>query len=157
MRGVRLDRHDLHRAADVSTVPAVTMRVVTLARKPVASSVAVAMVGQHAGALRVDACRVSSRWPTNLLLQHRSGCRCVGTTTVQSDGHFPASRPAGSQVSGPSGHKGQRGLVERYTRGEEVPVWDCASGCPIADFDVQAISRFFKHVGTVSRQEAAHE
>jgi site-specific DNA-methyltransferase (adenine-specific) len=91
------------------------------------------------------------RWPANLILQHLPGCRQTGITTVQSDGHFPASRPCGSRVSGPSGHKGQDDLVERHTRGEAVAVWDCEPGCPTADLDGQSdtvrASRFFKQVG----------
>jgi len=75
------------------------------------------------------------RWPANLILQHLDGCRCVGSTGVKSDGHYPASRPSGSDVSGPSGHTGQDGLVESYTKGEAVPVWDCAPGCPVAGLD----------------------
>jgi len=82
--------------------------------------------------------QTEGRWPANLILQHRAGCRSMGTTTVQSDGHFPATRPAGSQVSGPSGHTGQERLEERFTRGEAVQVWDCEPGCPVADLDLQS-------------------
>jgi len=78
------------------------------------------------------------RWPANLILQHKPGCRRVGTREVRSDGHFPASRPSGSQVSGPSGHSGQEGLTERHTNGETVTAWDCEPDCPVADLDEQS-------------------
>ena len=78
------------------------------------------------------------RWPANLILQHKPNCRCTGTKQVKSDGHFPSARPAGSQVSGPSGHEGQTGLDERHMSGEEVAVWDCAEGCPVRALDEQS-------------------
>jgi hypothetical protein len=77
----------------------------------------------------------TGRWPANLVLQHLPGCTHAGTTTVASNGHFPASRGRGSDVSGPSGHKGQEGLVERTTKGEVVAQWECEPGCPVAELD----------------------
>ena len=81
------------------------------------------------------------RWPANLILAHKPGCRLVGQRQVKSDGHYPSSRPAGSQVSGPSGHTGQEGLEETYTDGETVDVWECVGGCPVADLDDQSGNR----------------
>jgi hypothetical protein len=86
---------------------------------------------------RGDVERTDGRWPSNVILQHLPGCRCEGVRTVASDGHFPASRGQGSQVSGPAGHQGQDGLEERYTKGELVAAWSCESGCPVADIDGQ--------------------
>jgi hypothetical protein len=78
------------------------------------------------------------RWPANLILQHFEDCRQDGFRTVKSDGHYPAARPGGSQVSGPAGHQGQDGLVERYTEGETVATWTCEPGCPVAALDAQS-------------------
>ena len=94
-----------------------------------------AVYGDYSMRTRLDY-NPPGRWPANLILQHLDGCRLVGSTGVKSDGHYPASRPSGSDVSGPSGHTGQDGLVESYTKGEAVPVWDCAPGCPVAGLDV---------------------
>jgi len=92
------------------------------------------------------------RWPANILLQHTPECVQTGMREVQSDGHFPASRPVGSQVSGPSGHKGQVSLDERVTRGEYEAMWDCAPSCPIGKltegkYKEGTAARFFKQVG----------
>jgi hypothetical protein len=78
------------------------------------------------------------RWPANLVLQHLDGCRCEGTREVAADGHFPASRPAGSKVAGASGHVGQQGLEERSPKRETVAAWTCAEGCPVAALDAQS-------------------
>jgi len=80
----------------------------------------------------------AGRWPPNVILCHRGGCRHAGHATVNSAGHYPAARPAGGQVSGAAGHKGQTDLVERHTRGELVDVWDCEPGCPVAAMDGQS-------------------
>lgn len=79
----------------------------------------------------------SGRWPANLVLEHLPECTFVGRQSVRSNGHYPSARGKGSEVSGPSGHGGQEGLVERHTDGEVVSVWACASGCPVAELDAQ--------------------
>lgn len=89
------------------------------------------------------------RWPANLLLGHLEGCRQEGTAVVKSNGHYPASRGAGStQYTG--GHKGQSGLVEHHMGDETVSAWHCAPGCPVAELDAQSgdrASRYFKQFG----------
>jgi hypothetical protein len=94
----------------------------------------------HAERVRANVAKAEAlgRWPANLVLQHLPGCRQEGTRTVKSDGHYPAARPQGSQVSGPVGHKGQEGLAERHTEGETVAAWTCAEGCPVAALDAQS-------------------
>lgn len=78
------------------------------------------------------------RWPANLILGHLEGCRRAGTREVAGDGHWPASRSQGSEVCGPSGHKGQEGLMERDATRETVDVWECVGGCPVAELDEQS-------------------
>lgn len=73
--------------------------------------------------------------PTKL---YAGGCKKVGTKQVRGNGHHPASRPAGSQTSGPSGHVGQEGLEERHAGVETVDAWECAEGCPVAALDAQS-------------------
>lgn len=75
------------------------------------------------------------RWPANLILQHLPDCEHVGTHQVASDSPYPASRPSGSEVRGSSGHKGQEGLQEAFTKGETGDTWVCAPGCPVAALD----------------------
>lgn len=88
-------------------------------------------------ATTIDRAMPAGRWPANLVLQHLDGCVRVGTRTVRGDGHFPPSRPPGSQVSGP-GHRGQTGLTERRLTTETIPAWVCAPGCPVAALDQQS-------------------
>lgn len=76
------------------------------------------------------------RWPPNLLLSHSADCVCTGTEVVASNGHFPARRGVGGLST--TGHAGQEGLAERHTDGEEVAVWECAPGCPVAELDRQS-------------------
>jgi hypothetical protein len=153
------------------------MRTVHVLRKPTAgATVADSVTVYGAGALNVDACRISTRdnlnggayaaqgedrwdgaenwrykrgvlkeytppsgrWPANLILQHLAGCRQDGEKQVRSNGHFPASRGAGSSVSGQSGHRGQDELQERHMDGETVTAWVCTPECPVAALDQQS-------------------
>ena len=74
------------------------------------------------------------RWPANFLLSHAEGCEKVGKNKIKSNGHYPKRRGKGSAVSGPSGHRGQKNLVERSTNGEAVESWRCVEGCPVGMF-----------------------
>ncbi len=58
----------------------------------------------------------------------------VGQSKVKSNGHYPKRRGKGSANSGPSGHRGQKDLVERSTNGEAVESWRCVEGCPVGMF-----------------------
>lgn len=78
------------------------------------------------------------RWPSNLILQHCASCEPGESVSVKSSGHYPSARPSGSQTSGPSGHRGQQDLEERYTKGEEVQTWCCSEECPVPDLDQQS-------------------
>lgn len=95
----------------------------------------------------------SGRWPTNLIVQHLDGCRCVGLKRVWAN----QSRAIGSGV----GHEntpnkgifqaGLGGKVKAATADadgmETVEDWVCASGCPVAELDRDEVARFFKQVG----------
>jgi hypothetical protein len=81
-----------------------------------------------------DAQNPIGRWPTNLAFVHGPDCRVTGTV----------SSPAPTI----NRYAGLRFCVEgegTYTREgggqEEVPVWACALGCPVADLDAQ--SRYY--------------
>jgi len=87
------------------------------------------------------------RWPANLILQHREGCRRVGTRkvkpsngsgvahgryaragTIYGGGKGFASEPKGSETVSFVGVDGT----------ETVDAWDCEPGCPVAELDFQS-------------------
>jgi hypothetical protein len=84
------------------------------------------------------------RWPSNLILQHKPGCRKIGTLVVGKgdpviDGedrigpvHEGYQRPQASMFS----HT-VKGL--RRTLGQEtIDQWECIEGCPIRDLGAQS-------------------
>lgn len=85
------------------------------------------------------------RWPTNLVLQHLPGCRCVGTKSVKAitGGMTPGSTGA----FGKQGVYGTaNGLQQKVEYGnkdgtETIEAWACESGCPVADLDDQSGER----------------
>jgi len=80
------------------------------------------------------------RWPANLILEHGTGCECVGTKKIKGsfarlDNKVALNRVYGvynpKGVSGISGHCGPDGT-------ETTTAWDCTEGCPVADLDEQS-------------------
>jgi len=72
----------------------------------------------------------TGRWPANLILQHKSGCKRVGTTTVPGytiNRWTDGAKPFG----GGAGHEYES---ERQPD-EEVPVWECEDGCAVRGLD----------------------
>lgn len=84
------------------------------------------------------------RWPANVMLQHRPGCRKAGTVTAQgyqinrwSDGAKPFGGGAGHEYD-----------TEVFPD-EEVELWECQDDCPIQGLklyveDVHLVARYFK-------------
>jgi hypothetical protein len=75
------------------------------------------------------------RWPPNLIFIHASGCQRVGTRTVETpvinrftDGMKPFGNGAGHAYVTVRGGSGT----------EELPVYACAEGCPVAALDAQS-------------------
>ena len=66
----------------------------------------------------------AGRWPSNVLLVHKTGCRKVGTKQV----------PAGTNTD----------VYGTFL--ETVDDWECAEGCPVAGLDQQSgdAARFFQ-------------
>jgi site-specific DNA-methyltransferase (adenine-specific) len=79
------------------------------------------------------------RWPTNLLLVHSPFCVRGGERQVESNDHFPKSRPAGG--IGNDGHAGQSDLQERQMKGETVTTYHCTLGCAVRMLDEQSGDR----------------
>jgi len=87
------------------------------------------------------------RWPANLILEHRPGCRCEGTRKVKpSNGSGIAhGRNASAGIIYGAGKglisqkKGEDQLAYVDSDGlETVAAWECAEGCPVAFLDDQA-------------------
>jgi hypothetical protein len=80
------------------------------------------------------------RWPANLLLQHRPGCRRVGTKRVKgSPRTYVRSVASGNANAYSKGVGEPAGAVSKnYATPdgtETTPSWECESGCPIAALD----------------------
>jgi len=78
------------------------------------------------------------RWPSNVLLGHLEGCRCVGNKKV-----------AGEKFRGLKGTKARswkNQSVDGINRvghadadgKETIEVWECQEGCPISEMDKQS-------------------
>ncbi len=127
------------------------MSAITLARKPLSeTSVAANALRWGTGGVNIDGCRIGGtvrqvtqgvtqtptsykvhtslqtsqpsplgRWPANLVLQHKHGCTIIGYRTLPEQVQTPEDEV---ELEGP----------------EEVPVWECIPGCPVADLDEQS-------------------
>lgn len=123
------------------------MRVIHLARKPLAASNVAANVLEHGtGALDIDGSRVESgRWPGNVVLEHLKGCRRAGTRKVKAIQGTAAGRMAGKGNHVYGEYAGSERAGEKTGYGdadglEEVASWECEPGCPVADLDVQSFA-----------------
>ena len=78
------------------------------------------------------------RWPSNLTLQHGTGCKVVGTKTVKGDprGECEGERPGGFFDPGSENGSGEPNA--RVYGDQEVPVYECALGCPVQALDEQS-------------------
>lgn len=89
------------------------------------------------------------RWPSHLVFSHSADCELLGTRSVESNGHYPASRGSGGIAT--SGHAGQSDLEESFTGKEEIENWCCADDCPVRLLDEQSGDR--KAGGNLSGME----
>jgi DNA modification methylase len=81
-------------------------------------------------AAKVAKAEALGRWPSNLILQHRPGCKQVGTVTTPGytiNRWTDGAKPFG----GGAGHE----YESDPQPDEEVAVWDC-EGCAVQEFDV---------------------
>ena len=80
------------------------------------------------------------RWPANLILEHRPGCRKSGTRRVPT-GVAVNRNKDGTSPKGMWGFAGQQGPDQTFGDGdgmETVDAWDCTPDCPVADLDDQS-------------------
>lgn len=89
---------------------------------------------------------VRGRWPANVVLSHVPddidadgneilGCRCVGTQAVKRE--LRDAVDARAENHGVLGKQIQ-GSRSIGSTTEDVPVWECVPGCPVAALDAQA-------------------
>lgn len=92
------------------------------------------------------------RWPANLIFQHRTECRQVGTKRVKAASpkdHWKheTSGALGVALHGSTDSHAARtgGLNKHHSAGyadedgkEAVATWECVEGCPVADLDEQS-------------------
>ena len=77
------------------------------------------------------------RWPSNVILEHRPECKCVGSKKVKGIGGDVSGKEASSPQWGGrtrvpfSRHADKDGL-------EEVPAWECHEDCPVKALDDQS-------------------
>lgn len=131
------------------------MRVVTVARKPcVASSTTANVVAHEAGALDLKRSRVgveghAGRWPSNVVLVHRPGCRVVGMRKVAT-GTAHRKKSGGRTIFSETEKPPMENMSYAGADGKEtVPDWRCVPECPVrrVDGDTEGASRFFKGFG----------
>lgn len=91
------------------------------------------------------------RWPSNLVFVHGEGCRRAGTKKVRAiTGTLNGSWRTGGQYSGGYTGADPQDLGKPIGYGdaegnEEVPVYECEAGCPVAELDRQSGERAAGH------------
>jgi hypothetical protein len=140
------------------------MRIVTVARKPLAAEGVARNCLEHAtGALNIDACRVASgaatpsvgRWPANVVLMHLDACEIVGSRKVKT-GTAHREQGGGNTIFSDTKKKPLPDMTYADEDGmETVPDWRCAEGCPVAELDAQS-GELQSGSGTVKRKSAAN-
>lgn len=74
------------------------------------------------------------RWPPNALLSHSDACQRTGTRSVKAHPTWDTpNREAESTFTGRAVSQ-----VRHGDETEEVPVWRCVEGCPVAELDTQS-------------------
>jgi hypothetical protein len=143
------------------------MSAITLARKPLSeTSVAANALRWGTGGINIDGSRIGGsvpqvtqgvsdspssygiasntqqsqpsplgRWPANLILQHKPGCRIVGHRTLPG---YQINRWEDGVRFAVGGTESQDYEAVEMGESEDVPVWACMDGCPVADLDEQS-------------------
>lgn len=113
------------------------MRVVTIARKPLSEKTISDNVIKHgAGGLQVGNCGIPTmggkkRYPVNVLLVHRAGCRIEGTLKVSS-GTAVRRNSGGKNIFSEDEKPPMEDMTYAGPDGlEEIPNWVCVEGCPV--------------------------
>jgi len=90
------------------------------------------------------------RWPVNAILQHKNGCKLVGSKKVKGTKPTPSGFDrfnAANAIQGYRPNTYQKGVPEPplsrldVDGTETVDAWECVEGCPVADLDEQSGDR----------------
>lgn len=92
-----------------------------------------------------DPAATGGRWPANLVLEHRPGCRQAGTAKVKNGvagtgGGFRSSYVSGEIKDNEQARK-TWGTFNGPDGFETVVAWACEPGCPVAELDSVGSSR----------------
>jgi hypothetical protein len=80
------------------------------------------------------------RWPSNLILQHKEGCRKVGAVETKGTLRKPTGKAIYS-TGGTSVQWNPNSVRDTTVRGfgtETIDQWDCVEGCPVKDLGEQS-------------------
>ena len=85
---------------------------------------------------------LAGRWPSNVILQHRPGCKQDGIKKVKGIGGGALSGDnAFGQDAGWNAHQNRPTNITRQMDKdgkETIANWTCAEGCPVAELDEQS-------------------
>jgi DNA modification methylase len=99
--------------------------------------------GERNGLADVPCRATAGRWPANVVLSHAEGCRPAGTRRVKVAYSQPTRGEGGAVYDTDASFRGD-GRPVGYAGPdgtEEVEVWECVPGCPLAALDAQAGER----------------
>lgn len=86
------------------------------------------------------------RWPPNVVFSHADDCVFVGVDKIKATGgteatnmnaHFPPNTYSGSKYKEPRVGRKTVGFGDS-TGQEEIEIWECVDGCPVAELNRQA-------------------
>jgi len=93
------------------------------------------------------------RWPPNVMLVHRLGCRVVGTRKVAT-GTAHRKNSGGRTIFSEGEKPPMEDMSYAGADGKEtVPNWECEAGCPVAELDRES-GQLTSGSGTVKRASA---
>lgn len=80
----------------------------------------------------------AGRWPTNVILLHRRGCKMVGTRKV-STGTAHRENSSGRTIFSETEKPPMENMSYADADGKEtIPDWQCEPGCSVAEIDRQS-------------------
>jgi len=98
----------------------------------------------HQGGFKNIACESKAgRWPSNVIVAHLPECQLIGSKRVRTGTAVKRNLPEeGAKQRIDLKARTKRGVDQTYADAdgkEEVPEYECAPGCPVAELDEQSI------------------
>jgi len=124
---------------DKSRIRSVGETIQTHSRSPEASDPLVRQIYGEYRAMETHqtAGQQLGRWPNNLILVHRPGCRRIGSRVVRGDRRPSDYSPRHTGLYNVGAVQSDRRPKGTLHGDEEVARWACAPGCPVAYLDTQ--------------------